>query len=121
MPENTFHCSICGKPCDLETRKITFDGKPVHSDCLANKLAEQRERDFWQLLGQREHLRKIMSAEKPVPVCWMCGKPLPPTSTCWGKGLFDHREARGANGRILHRPCDWDLMRGKGSPVIESE
>jgi hypothetical protein len=46
MPENTFHCLICGKPCDLETCKVTFDGKPVHSDCLAKKLAEQRERDF---------------------------------------------------------------------------
>jgi hypothetical protein len=46
MVETTLLCSICGKPCELETCKVTFDGKPVHSDCLAKKLAEQRERDF---------------------------------------------------------------------------
>lgn len=36
-------CAICGKPCDLETCKITYDGKPVHEECLVRKLTERAQ------------------------------------------------------------------------------
>jgi hypothetical protein len=35
-------CAICGKPCDLETCKVSFDGKPVHDDCVVAMLTQKK-------------------------------------------------------------------------------
>jgi hypothetical protein len=32
-------CAICGKPCDLRTCKVDENGKAVHGECLAAKMA----------------------------------------------------------------------------------
>ncbi len=31
-------CALCGKSCKLEDCKVTYDGKPVHDDCIVAKL-----------------------------------------------------------------------------------
>jgi hypothetical protein len=35
-------CALCGKPCDSEACKVTYDGKPAHEQCLAAKIASQK-------------------------------------------------------------------------------
>jgi len=27
-------CAICGRPCSLEACKVSYDGKPIHDDCI---------------------------------------------------------------------------------------
>jgi hypothetical protein len=39
----TVLCSICGKPCDLQDCRVTYDGKPAHSDCLVSKLISNEQ------------------------------------------------------------------------------
>jgi hypothetical protein len=41
MPIPIF-CAICGNPCNLEDCKVTYDGKPVHDDCVVAKLTEKK-------------------------------------------------------------------------------
>jgi hypothetical protein len=36
-------CAICGKPCNLEDCKVTYDGKPAHGDCLVPKLISNEQ------------------------------------------------------------------------------
>ncbi len=35
-------CAICGKPCNFEECKVTYDGKPVHDDCIVTLLLEKK-------------------------------------------------------------------------------
>jgi hypothetical protein len=45
MPEPTSTlapvCSICGKPCDLKTCKINWDGKTIHEQCLLMLISQK--------------------------------------------------------------------------------
>jgi hypothetical protein len=34
-------CAICGKPCPLEDCKVSFDGRPVHDECIVAKLTKK--------------------------------------------------------------------------------
>jgi hypothetical protein len=35
-------CAICGKPCPLEECEVSYDGKPVHDDCIVKLLLEKK-------------------------------------------------------------------------------
>lgn len=38
-------CAICGKPCALEDCKVSYDGKPVHDDCIVALLINKKAKE----------------------------------------------------------------------------
>jgi hypothetical protein len=38
-------CEICGEPCDLQSCKIDWNGKPVHEECLVDQITGRKPKN----------------------------------------------------------------------------
>jgi hypothetical protein len=56
-------CALCGKPCPLETCKVTYQGEPVHNECIIAKLTGKLLRPWREIareLAKETNLARII-------------------------------------------------------------